>query len=68
MIVILYDDDDQQGSVEPIGVFTDLFKARDWYQSNPLPRQDRHGWPGHYEVWTLPINGGQALFLCSIWS
>ena len=63
-IVILYSDDDYEPEVKLVGVFTDLFKARNWVMDNPP--EYRHGYPGRYQVWASYQNKGKNELVCEI--
>ena len=63
-IVILYSDDDYEPRITLVGVFTDLFKARNWVMDNPP--EYRHGYPGRYQVWASYQNKGKNELVCEI--
>ena len=63
-IVILHSDDDYDPKIALMGVFTDLFKARNWVMDNPPEYRD--GYPGHYQIWASYQNKGKNDLLCEI--
>lgn len=63
-IVILHSDDNYNPDTTLMGVFTDLFKARNWVMDNPPEYRD--GYPGHYQIWASYQNKGKNDLLCEI--
>lgn len=63
-IVILYSDDNYDPETTLMGVFTDLFKARNWVMDNPPEYRD--GYPGRYQVWASYQNKGKNDLVCEI--